>query len=196
MDSNHVLDIAAGWAVGRGAVVAGALRKQSDWKKAWNARFFVLTSEGLCWFPPERANQLFCANWFFADAVGGDERRHFALMSHVTVHLVGDALKVLSGKSSVSLQAASSAELLAWQAALEQIVVTLRMDLRLAHAFVHQRAALFASSCTESPHIGSRNLREHAVCKTFFVCARAARPRRGLSKVLGGGSERRHCCCP
>ena len=65
-------DLCAGWAVGRGALLAGELLKRSSWKHEWNSRFFVLTVEELVWCASTRTDQMSCASWRFA--TGGERR--------------------------------------------------------------------------------------------------------------------------
>ena len=43
-----VIDLTAGWAVGKGALHAGTLAKRSEWLKAFNPRFFILTVDEVC----------------------------------------------------------------------------------------------------------------------------------------------------
>ena len=61
-------DLCAGWAVGRGALHAGELQKRSEWRRKYNARFFVLTCDELAWFPAPRTNELTCSSWRFTAA--------------------------------------------------------------------------------------------------------------------------------
>ena len=191
MDSRVEADMLAGWAVGEGALVAGELRKRSDWRHDWNPRFAILTTDELCWFPPARVRTLRCASWRF-DA-GSGERRSMAIGSRVQANIrpdgrtgsADDDILVLScaGTTLLSVRATSAAELRAWREAIESVVLSLQADERIARAFVRERQFLFSARHFEpAPHIGSRNHRERTIRKTWYSCARA----KGKAPTLGG----------
>ena len=46
-------EVRAGALVGAGALLAGPLYKRSAWKREWNRRFVVLTTETLTWYKSE-----------------------------------------------------------------------------------------------------------------------------------------------
>ena len=153
-DPRALLDLCAGWAVGRGALHAGKLSKRSDWLREWNSRFFVLTCEEITWFPSAHTEQVTCASWRFA-ATG--ERRTIAVESSLSVTPKGDTLVVTGITGRVVVRAASPAELEAWQSALSALLLSLRQDASVARLYIRERASLFSSyAFSEHPHAGSR----------------------------------------
>ena len=116
-------DLCAGWAVGRGALHAGELQKRSEWRRKYNARFFVLTCDELAWFPAPRTNELTCSSWRFT-AEG--ERRAITLHHQLSVGMKGDSLVIAGPGSAVIVKAASEAELHSWHASLTALVHGLR----------------------------------------------------------------------
>ena len=180
-------DLCAGWAVGRGALHAGELQKRSEWRRKYNARFFVLTCDELAWFPAPRTNELTCSSWRFT-AEG--ERRAITLHHQLSVGMKGDSLVIAGPGSAVIVKAASEAELHSWHASLTALVHGLRQDSRIARMYVRERASLFSSlAFAEHPHAGSRNHRERAVRKTFFSAARATARKNGLGALVSSNEE-------
>lgn len=183
-----VEDLCAGWAVGRGAVLAGDLQKRSEWKHEYNRRFFVLTTDELVWVKRERAEEVRCHSWRFAAPTG--ERRHFTLRSGLSVVVGGEGTLTISGPGTkpFKLRANSEAEILAWKAAIYGVTSALLLDAQVASRYVKERSSLFAPGAfSELPHCGSRNHRERSITKTFYAAAARA-TKKGLGKLLGGGS--------
>ena len=157
-----VSDLCAGWAVGKGALHAGMLRKRSEWLHEWNSRFFVLTTDGLVWFKEAKTNQLTCTSWRFDAGGVGADRRVCAISAGLTVTNKGEHLVLSAGGTTHALlRAASAAELQAWESSITKLVRCLQLDVQLAREYVRERAVLFASQgFSEHPHAGSRNHRE------------------------------------
>jgi len=192
-DMTLVADMCAGWAVGKGALLAGSLRKRSDWLKEWNARFFVLTTNEIVWFSRSDIKELKCASWRFdTTSSSATDRRAITILSGVTAEIKGDIMVVTSanGKDTIQVKAATEAELKAWRDAIEQVLLGLELDARLARTFVRERGLLFSDKGFEElPHTGSRNHLERSVRKTYYACTKAAAKKSALSKMLGGGGD-------
>ena len=178
----------AGWAVGKGALLAGALQKRSAWKKEWNGRFLIMTCEEVVWFRGGDTDRLSCASWHFYASNAGADRRCIRIHERLSFEVKNDVL-IIQGKdknSSVLIRAASPAELEAWYVALTSLQRGLLQDAETARRYVRDRASLLSTKAFhEHPHLGSRNHRERAIRKSFYTAERADR-KTGIGAFIKG----------
>ena len=163
-------EVRAGALVGAGALLAGPLYKRSAWKREWNRRFVVLTTETLTWYKSEAGDV-------------GEECRAVLVNSEMAfgrerdTKMPTETLVLTSGGSKLLFCAESPAELDAWREALQALVTTLQIEGRYARLHIREKTSLFASPpWAELPHLGSRNLRERRPVKTFYACGVAGAP--------------------
>jgi hypothetical protein len=160
-------ELCAGAAVAAGALIAGPLEKRSDWLKSWNSRFVVLTTEQLAWF---------------SDCTTGEGGRRVTLHSDLLVGLSEGTLTVSikKGTPPLLLRAASEAEIVAWHAALEGLVLAIVAEGKLARIFLREANFLSHSPqhFLEHPHLGSRNLRARGTQKTWYSMDTEGGPKR------------------
>ena len=163
-------EVRAGALVGAGALLAGPLYKRSAWKREWNRRFVVLTTETLTWYKSEAGDV-------------GEECRAVLVNSEMAfgrerdTKMPTETLVLTSGGSKLLFCAESPAELDAWREALQALVTTLQTEGRYARLHIREKTSLFASPpWAELPHLGSRNLRERRPVKTFYACGVAGAP--------------------
>ena len=150
-------DLKAGDAVAAGALLAGPLSKRSEWLHSWNKRFCILTTEELAWLPADRAG-----DW-----------RSVILLSSLRL-IVRESTLVLqpSGQANqqLSFRAASEPELRMWHAQIRAILDALQSEGRVARLHMRESSSRFTVPFIEVPHIGSRNHRERALRKLFYLC--------------------------
>lgn len=182
--NNPCAEICAGWAVGEGALLAGELLKRSQWKHAWNRRFFVLTTEELIWFRSARCEEVRCSRGRFE----GRERRALTIDARLAVSIKDGCLHVVGGGggSSVIMQAPSEPILEAWRAALAKLARQACVGTRTARLLVRQHAGTLSAAAFELLHAGSRNMRERGLAKCFFTCQHITEGRRGLGRLVRG----------
>ena len=174
----HAAEVAAGLAVAEGALIAGPLQKRSDWLRAWNTRFCVLTTEQLAWHPGPANSRPSGGGTAWQQqqaALGGSGAwRCIVLGSGVTVSTGADgalALHASDARETLLFRGGSAAETEGWRAQLTALVETLQGEAKIARLHVRENAALFdARTFVEHPHIGSRNLRQRSLAKTYYAC--------------------------
>ena len=117
-------EVRAGALVGAGALLAGPLYKRSAWKREWNRRFVVLTTETLTWYKSEAGDV-------------GEECRAVLVNSEMAfgrerdTKMPTETLVLTSGGSKLLFCAESPAELDAWREALQALVEVERLGFQL-----------------------------------------------------------------
>ena len=162
------------------ALLAGSLHKRSDWMRAWNTRFVVLTTEALVWHREPSPGAL-------------EEAKKRTIVLHSAMNLsVKDGLLQLQqpGQGTLVFRAADDDETQVWLDKLRGLLDTLKSEGRASRWHALSCSALHsAPPFLELPHIGSRNLRQRQLAKLFFSVRHTSKPGGASPGGTSGAAE-------